>query len=112
MAEIPLQPAVAEESTQLDAQSGVFKYHVAHSPNAPFSVRRTERHCLPPGAELLEKSPADMAETRKDGRIELRVERTIPAGGSMEVSCLYRLAESNKAQAIRKWGGLTLRRLD
>jgi hypothetical protein len=57
----------------------------------PCSVRRSEVHRLPPGAELLEKSPADMAETRKDGRIELRVERTIPSGGVIEVSYRYRL---------------------
>jgi hypothetical protein len=53
-----------------------------------------------------------MAETRNDGRIELRVEQTIPAGGNMEVSYVYRLAESNKADAIRKYGDLTLKRLD
>ncbi len=83
-------------------KSGEFRYHMAHSPNAPFSVRRIEVFRLPPGAKLLEKSPADMAETRNEGRIELRVERIIPAGNSMEVSYIYRLAESNKAEADRK----------
>ncbi len=79
---------------QPTGRPGEFKYHMAHSPNAPFSVRRAEVHRLPPGAELLEKSPADMTETRKDGRIELRVERTIPSGGVIEVSYRYRVAET------------------
>jgi hypothetical protein len=75
-------------------QPGVFKYRMPHSPNAPFSVRRIEVHRLPPGAELLEKSPADMAETQSDGRIELRVERIIPKDGVMEVSYIYRLTRT------------------
>ncbi len=53
-------------------QPGELKYHMIHSPNAPFSVRRIEVHRLPPGAALLEKTPADMVEARKDGQIELR----------------------------------------
>ena len=87
---------------QPTSQPGEFRYHMPHSPNAPFSVRRFEIHRLPPGAELVEKNPADMTESRgQDGRVELRIERTIPSGGSMDVSYLYRLAESNKA-AVRK----------
>jgi beta-lactamase regulating signal transducer with metallopeptidase domain len=72
-------------------QPGEFRYHMTHSPNAPFSVRQVEVFRLPPGAELLEKSSADMAETQSDGRIELRVERIIPAGDVIEVSYIYRL---------------------
>jgi len=48
-------------------QPNVFTYHFVHSPNQPCTVRRAEVHRLPPGAELLEKSPADMTETRREG---------------------------------------------
>jgi len=78
---------------QPTGQPGEFKYHMVHSPNAPFSVQRSEVHCLPRGAKLLEK-PADMTETRNDGRIELRVERTISSGSVMDVSYVYRLPGS------------------
>jgi hypothetical protein len=71
---------------------GEFRYDLNHCPNAPFPVRQVELHRLPPGAELLTKEPSDLAETRKDGRIELRLERTIPGGGSLRVSYAYRLA--------------------
>ena len=75
-------------------EPGVFKYHMVHSPASSCNVRRIEVHRLPAGAELLEKSPADMTESQSDGRIELRVERTIPPGGNIEVSYTYRLAGS------------------
>jgi hypothetical protein len=77
-------------------QPGVFKYHMIHSPNAPLAVWRIEVHRLPPGAELLERSPKDMTETRKDNRIELRVERVIPTGGTIEVSYHYRMSGTNQ----------------
>jgi hypothetical protein len=68
-----------------------FVYHMKHWPAVDVETRRVEVHRLTPGAELLSKSPPDMIESRQDGRIELRIERLIPAGGNLEVSYRYRL---------------------
>ena len=55
-------------------------------------VHRVEVIRLPAGAVLLEKQPADAVETTNDSRIELRIDKIIPSGGSLAVSCRYRLA--------------------
>ena len=54
-------------------------------------AHRVEVIRLPPGAVLLDKQPADAEETTNDGRIELRIDKIIPGGGSLAVSCSYRL---------------------
>ena len=72
-------------------EPGEFTYRMKHWPATGADTRRVETHLLPRGAELLSKSPAEMSETRKDGRIELKIDRVIPAGGSLEVTYRYRL---------------------
>jgi beta-lactamase regulating signal transducer with metallopeptidase domain len=101
---VPLDPPLAPgkeielicEGTQASLirpgdEPNTFEYHMKHFPAAQVDVKRIEVHRLPAGAELLSKSPADLIESRKDGRIELRIERLIPPGGSLEVSYRYRL---------------------
>ena len=79
-------------------------YHMKHWPAVDGDTRRVEVHRLPRGAELLSKSPSDLVESRKDGRIELRIERTIPQGGFLEVTYCYRLkvAAGEHADARRQ----------
>jgi beta-lactamase regulating signal transducer with metallopeptidase domain len=81
---------------QPTGKAGEFRYHMTHSPNAPFTVRRVEIHRLPPGAELLEQNPNGSIKASKDGRIELRVAQTIMPGQSMDVAFRYRLGEKTK----------------
>ena len=74
-------------------EPGVFQYEMRHWPGVNGMTRRIEVHRLPPGAELLQKSPADLLQqTTPDGRIELRIDRLIPEKGSLEVRYRYRLA--------------------
>jgi RNA polymerase sigma factor (sigma-70 family) len=54
-------------------------------------THRVEVIRLPAGAVLLEKQPADAVATTNAGRIELRIDKIIPSGGSLAVSCRYRL---------------------
>ncbi len=78
-------------------EPNVFEYHMKHWPGYDGMTRRIEVHRLPPGAELLSKSPGDMVETDKEGRIELRVERLVPARGYLEVTYQYRLGAARAA---------------
>ncbi|MBI5687701.1 MAG: protein kinase [Verrucomicrobia bacterium] len=71
-------------------QPGEFEYVTRHWPGA-IRTRRIEHHLLPAGARLLSKTPADMIERTRDGRIELFIDRMIPAGDSLEIS--YRWAK-------------------
>ncbi len=89
---VVLNSSGTEESLVKPAsEPGTFRYHMNHWPAVNAATRCAEVHRLPKGAELLSKGPADLVETRKDGRIELCIDRTIPQGGSLEVSYTYRL---------------------
>ncbi|MGB7745987.1 MAG: sigma-70 family RNA polymerase sigma factor [Verrucomicrobiia bacterium] len=70
---------------------GVYEYSMDHWPGYDGDTRRIETHLLPAGAILLEKHPADLAETTNDGRIELRIDKIIPPGGSLVISYRFRL---------------------
>jgi hypothetical protein len=72
-------------------EPGKLTYHMPHWPASGTDTRRVETHLLPRRAELLSKSPPEMSETRKDGRIELKIDRVIPATGSLEVTHRYGL---------------------
>jgi tRNA A-37 threonylcarbamoyl transferase component Bud32 len=71
----------------------VFRYHMNHTPGDAVT-RRLERHRLPAGALLLDKSPKDLREEHVGGRVELSLDRVIPPGGSLTVSYRYRLKEA------------------
>jgi len=73
---------------------GVYRYHMRHWPAVgEFRTRRIERFLLPPGAQLVEKSPADLNVRKTGGQIELFIDRLIPGGDSLEVDFTYRLSQ-------------------
>lgn len=72
-------------------QADTYRYYMTHSPSTGQPTLRIESFLLPPGAEVLSMFPAEMQRGEKDGRIELRVEKVIPANGSMTTSFTYRL---------------------
>jgi hypothetical protein len=67
---------------------------MVHSPGTVKPTRRIETYRLPEGAELVSKTPKDMAQRTKDGRIELYVEKMIPAGGNIKTEFQYRLKKT------------------
>jgi predicted Ser/Thr protein kinase len=69
----------------------VFDYDFDHTPGYDGVTHRTELHRLPPGAQLLEKSPDDLQVISAGDHIELRIDRRIPQGGSLDVRYRYRL---------------------
>lgn len=112
----PLPPggivALTSEGTHTGAikatgEPDVYEYSMNHWPSSNGTVRRIERHLLPAGAELLDKSPDDLKinyvgarvvlgadqQTLTGGHYELLLDRTIPPGGHIEVRYRYRLAE-------------------
>jgi len=72
----------------------VFRYFMVHSPGTVKPTRRIETYRLPEGAELVSTTPKDMARRTKDGRIELYVEKMIPAGGTITTGFQYRLKQT------------------
>jgi hypothetical protein len=72
-------------------QKDTYRYYMTHSPNTGKPTLRIESFLLPQGAEVLSTFPAEMQRGEKDGRIELRVEKVIPANGSITTSFTYRL---------------------
>jgi len=72
----------------------VFRYFMVHSPGTYRPTRRIETYRLPEGAELVSTTPRDMARRTKDGRIELYVEKMIPAGGSITTAFQCRLKKT------------------
>jgi RNA polymerase sigma factor (sigma-70 family) len=81
---------------QPTGEPGVYQYRMNHSPEYNGDTHRIEVHRLPAGAVLLEKHPADLAQTVNDGQIELRIDKMIPPGDSLEVSFRYRLPAATK----------------
>ncbi|MCK4885868.1 MAG: right-handed parallel beta-helix repeat-containing protein [Planctomycetes bacterium] len=76
----------------VDGKEGVFRYFMIHNPGANQPVLRIETYLLPDGAELISKHP-DLQQSEKDGRIELHVEKVIPAGGNIKTEFQYRLQQ-------------------
>ena len=74
---------------------GVFEYDFDHSPGYDGMTHRVELHRLPPGAELIDKSPDDLKVESAGDHIELRIDRRIPPGGDLDVRYRYRLANAN-----------------
>jgi len=75
----------------LPGTKDTWQYFMNHSPNSGVPTLRIETYLLPKGSELISTTPPDMAVTEKDGRIQLKVEKTIPAGGSLTTSFQYRI---------------------
>ena len=67
------------------------RYYVTHSPGFGVPTLRIEEYLLPEGAELLSTLSKEITQSAKDGRIVLRIEKVIPAGGSLTTSFKYRL---------------------
>lgn len=72
--------------------SDTFRYYMTHSPATNVPTLRIEEYLLPAGAELI-STLSEMEQTEKDGRIRLRVEKVIPAGGNLTTSFKYKLAQ-------------------
>ncbi len=76
-----------------------FEYRMRHWPAAGQPTLRIETYLLPEGAQLISTTPEDMQRRTKDGRIELHVEKMIPAGGSITTAFQYRLTGGKAAGA-------------
>jgi tetratricopeptide (TPR) repeat protein len=74
-------------------EKDTYRYYMTHSPATGQPTLRIEEYVLPEGAQLLSALSEDMAQSVKDGRIMLRIEKVIPAGGSLTTSFKYRLTE-------------------
>ena len=68
-----------------------YRYYTTHSPGSGVPTLRIEEYLLPEGAELLSTLSKEITQSAKDGRIVLRIEKVIPAGGSLTTSFKYRL---------------------
>jgi serine/threonine protein kinase/biopolymer transport protein ExbD len=76
---------------------GEFEYHMDHSPGYSGITRRIETHRLPPGAELISKSPDDLKVMTAGDHIELFIDRRIPRGGDIDIRFVYKLHGSATA---------------
>jgi hypothetical protein len=72
-------------------ENDTYRYYMTHSPASGVPTLRIEEYVLPEGAELLSTMSEDMVQSEKDGRIMLRIEKVIPAGGNLTTSFKYRL---------------------
>ncbi|HBJ83801.1 MAG TPA: hypothetical protein DDZ88_08030 [Verrucomicrobiales bacterium] len=86
----------------------VFEYRFDHAPGYEGITRRTELHRLPVGAELIEKEPAELRETKSEGRIELSIDQRLPRGGHLAVRYRYRLPAQISSSAIPDGATITL----
>ncbi|MDD5327626.1 MAG: M56 family metallopeptidase [Phycisphaerae bacterium] len=77
-----------------------FRYFMKHRPAAGQPTLRIETYLLPEGAELVSTTPEDMQRRTKDGRIEMHVEKTIPADGSITTAFQYRLTDGKELGKI------------
>ncbi len=85
-----------------------YKYHFQHWPQAGQPTRRVETYLLPAGAELISKTPEDMQQQTKNGRIELHLEKTIPPGGSITTAFQYRLTGGKELGKIVEQAVMTI----
>lgn len=73
-----------------------YRYFMNHSPATGAPTLRIESYLLPEGAEVV-STVDDMEQNTVDGRIELRIEKVIPANGSLLTSFQYTLPTNPKA---------------
>lgn len=73
-------------------RKNTFRYRMTHSPGTGVPTLRIEEYLLPAGAEVLSMYSEEMVQSTKEGRISLRIEKVIPANGSLTTSFMYRLA--------------------
>jgi len=71
-----------------------YQYYMKHHPSSGQPTLRIETYLLPKGAEVISTVPPNMKRTEKNGRIELGVEKVIPAGGSITTAFQYKLKTS------------------
>jgi hypothetical protein len=74
----------------------VLEYHLNQRVGSPFAIHLINVYRLPPGAVLLDKSPADLAATTNDGRVELRIDKVLPPPGQSDIRFRYRLPSATK----------------
>lgn len=72
--------------------NGLFKYHMIHKPGGKEPVLRIETYLLPKGAVLVSTNPSSIEVGLDDGRIRLRHEEVVPAGGRILTEFSYRLS--------------------
>jgi len=74
----------------------VLEYHLNQRTGNDSTIHLINLYRLPPGAVLLEKSPADLAATTNGGRVELRLDKLLPPPGQSDVRFRYRLAAATR----------------
>ncbi|MHC4781773.1 MAG: HEAT repeat domain-containing protein [Planctomycetota bacterium] len=72
-------------------EKDTYRYHMTHTPATGQPTLRIEEYVLPEGAELLTTLSEDMVQSDRNGRVVLRIEKVISAGGSLTTSFKYRL---------------------
>jgi hypothetical protein len=77
----------------VDNKQDTYRYSMTHSPATGQPILRIEQYLLPKGAEVISTTPEDMQRGEKDGRIELKVEKVVPADGSITTSFEYKLVK-------------------
>jgi len=78
----------------VEGEQDSFRYYMKHSPNAGCPVLRIKTYLLPKGAKFISTATPEMQKTEKDGRIELRVEKVVPANGSITTEFKYKLGDA------------------
>lgn len=81
------------------SMSDTYQYYMKHSPGTNVPTVRIETYLLPKGAEVILMSP-EMKQSEKNGKIELAVEKVVPAGGSLVTTFQYKLAGAGKSKSI------------
>jgi len=74
-------------------QKDTYRYYMTHSPATGVLTLRIEEYILPEGAKLISMLDDDMVQSERDGRIVLRIEDVIPAGGNLTTSFKYKLEQ-------------------
>jgi len=74
-----------------------FVYRMRHSPATGRPTRRLETFRLPWGAEILKTTPGDLPRRIDQGRIQVLVDKIVPAGGNIYTEIHYRLDTNSAA---------------
>jgi RNA polymerase sigma factor (sigma-70 family) len=74
----------------------VLEYRGNQNTGSETTMHVSNLYRLPPGAVLLEKSPAYLAATTSGGRVELRLDKVLPPPVQFDVRFRYRLAGASK----------------
>ncbi len=77
-------------------EPNVFEIQMNSDMGNEYAVHRIDVFRLPPGAVLLEKSPADLAATTNSERIALRMDKMLPPPGKTNFRIRYQLASAAK----------------